>query len=192
MTSILSRYIFKETAQTWIVVTFVLLLILMTNQFAQVLGDAASNLLPKEAVFLVMGLTSVQYLTILIPIGLFLAIMISLGLLYRDIEMSALRASNERGVAEVSLATDIERVAAVREAIGPDIRLAVDANGAWDVATAVKMGRAMEPFDIYWYEEPVWPDDVDGRPSKLPRGRDMGVGGSANGGDSWYPGLLFL
>ncbi len=78
------------------------------------------------------------------------------------IEMSALRASNERGIAEVSLATDIERVAAVREAIGPEIRLAVDANGAWDVATAVKMGRAMEPFDIYWYEEPVWPDDVDG------------------------------
>jgi len=78
------------------------------------------------------------------------------------IEMSALRASNERGVAEVSLATDIERVAAVREAVGPDIRLAVDANGAWDVATAVKMGRSMEPFDIYWYEEPVWPDDVDG------------------------------
>jgi L-alanine-DL-glutamate epimerase-like enolase superfamily enzyme len=79
-----------------------------------------------------------------------------------NIELSALRASNERGVAEVSLATDIERVAAVRKAIGPDIRLAVDANGAWDVATAVKMGRAMEPFDIYWYEEPVWPDDVDG------------------------------
>jgi L-alanine-DL-glutamate epimerase-like enolase superfamily enzyme len=79
-----------------------------------------------------------------------------------DIELSALRASNERGVAEVSLATDIERVAAVRKAIGPDVRLAVDANGAWDVATAVKMGRAMEPFDIYWYEEPVWPDDVDG------------------------------
>ena len=69
-----------------------LLLILMTNQFAQVLGDAASNLLPKEAVFLVMGLTSVQYLTILIPIGLFLAIMLSLGRLYRDSEMAALMA----------------------------------------------------------------------------------------------------
>jgi L-alanine-DL-glutamate epimerase-like enolase superfamily enzyme len=78
------------------------------------------------------------------------------------IEMSALRASSERGVAEVSLAEDIERVAAVRETIGPDVRLAVDANGAWDVATAVRMGRAMEPYDIYWYEEPVWPDDVDG------------------------------
>ena len=39
MTSILSRYILKETAQTWLVVTVVLLLILMTNQFAQVLGE---------------------------------------------------------------------------------------------------------------------------------------------------------
>ena len=41
------------------------------------------------------------------------------------IEMSALRASGERGVAEVSLGEDIERVAAVREVIGPDVRLAV-------------------------------------------------------------------
>ena len=79
-----------------------------------------------------------------------------------NIEMSALRASSERGVAEVSLEEDIRRVAAVREAIGPDIRLAVDANGAWDVATAIRMGRAMAPYDIYWYEEPVWPDDVEG------------------------------
>ncbi|HUF20114.1 MAG TPA: mandelate racemase/muconate lactonizing enzyme family protein [Burkholderiales bacterium] len=78
------------------------------------------------------------------------------------IEMSALRASAQRGVAEVSLAQDLERVAAVRKAIGADIRLMVDANGAWDVATAVKMGRALEPYDIYWYEEPVWPDDVAG------------------------------
>jgi L-alanine-DL-glutamate epimerase-like enolase superfamily enzyme len=78
------------------------------------------------------------------------------------IEMSALRASAERGVAEVSLAQDLERVTAVRKAIGPDIRLMVDANGAWDVATAVKMGRAMEEQDIYWFEEPVWPDDVAG------------------------------
>jgi lipopolysaccharide export system permease protein len=92
MTSILSRYILKETTQTWFVVTFVLLLILMTNQFAQVLGDAASNLLPKEAVFLVMGLTSVQYLTILIPIGMFLSIMLALGRLYRDSEMAAMMA----------------------------------------------------------------------------------------------------
>ena len=92
MSSILSRYIFKETAQTWLVVTFVLLLILLTNQFAEVLGDAAASRLPKEAVFLVMGLTSLQYLTILIPVGLFLSIMLALGRLYRDSEMAALMA----------------------------------------------------------------------------------------------------
>lgn len=92
MSSILSRYLLKETAQTWVVVTMVLLLILLTNQFAQVLGDAAANKLPKDLVFTVMGLTSLQYLTILIPIGLFLSIMLALGRLYRDSEMSALMA----------------------------------------------------------------------------------------------------
>jgi D-galactarolactone cycloisomerase len=67
-----------------------------------------------------------------------------------------------RGVCEVSLAEDLARVRAVREAIGPDARLMVDANGAWDVPTAIRMGRALEAFDIYWYEEPVCPDDVAG------------------------------
>ena len=92
MSNILSRYLLRETAQTWLVVTVVLLLILLTNQFAEVLGQAAANKLPKDAVFLVMGLTSLQYLTILIPIGLFLSIMLALGRLYRDSEMSALLA----------------------------------------------------------------------------------------------------
>ena len=92
MSSILSRYLLRETAQTWLVVTTVLLLILLTNQFAQVLGDAAANKLPRDLVFTVMGLTSLQYLTILIPIGLFLSIMLALGRLYRDSEMSALMA----------------------------------------------------------------------------------------------------
>ena len=79
-----------------------------------------------------------------------------------DIEGSPLRAMADRGVCEVSLREDLERVRTVREAIGPDVRLMVDANGAWDVPTAVKMGRAMEPLDIYWLEEPVCPDDLAG------------------------------
>ena len=76
------------------------------------------------------------------------------------VELSPLRASEECGIAEVTLDEDIQRVALVRQTIGPDIKLCVDANGAWDVATAVKMGKRMEPFDVYWYEEPVWPDDL--------------------------------
>lgn len=92
MAAIASRYILREAAQTWLAVTGVLLLILVTNQFAKVLGDAASNKVPREALLLVMGLTSLQYLTILIPVGLFLAILLALGRLYRDSEMYALMA----------------------------------------------------------------------------------------------------
>jgi len=77
-------------------------------------------------------------------------------------ELSPLRTSEECGIAEVSLQEDIERVEVVRQTIGPDIKLCVDANGAWDVATAVKMGRRLEHYDIYWLEEPVWPDDILG------------------------------
>ncbi|MAF83242.1 MAG: LPS export ABC transporter permease LptF [Gammaproteobacteria bacterium] len=110
MSSILSRYILKETAQTWIIVTVVLLLILLTNQFAQVLGDAAADKLPKEAVFMVMGLTSLQYLTILIPIGLFLSIMLALGRLYRDSEMAALMAC---GIGPASLYRPLSLLAVI-------------------------------------------------------------------------------
>jgi lipopolysaccharide export system permease protein len=92
MAAIANRYILREAAQTWLAVTAVLLLILVTNQFAKVLGDAAANQLPKEALLRVMGLTSLQYMTILIPAGLFLAILLALGRLYRDSEMYALMA----------------------------------------------------------------------------------------------------
>lgn len=92
MASIANRYLFREAAQTWLVVTAVLLLILVTNQFASVLSDAAASRLPKDALLQVMGLTSLQYLTILVPVGLFLAILIALGRLYRDSEMYALMA----------------------------------------------------------------------------------------------------
>jgi lipopolysaccharide export system permease protein len=92
MTRILDRYIFREIAMTWLGVTMVLLLILLTNQFARVLGDVAKGKLPKDAAFQVIGLSAIQYLTILIPIGLFLAIMLALGRLYRDSEMPAMMA----------------------------------------------------------------------------------------------------
>ena len=92
MFSILDRYIFREIASTWLGVTMVLLLILLTNQFARVLGDVAKGNLPKDAAFQVIGLSAMQYLTILIPIGLFLAVMLALGRLYRDSELPAMMA----------------------------------------------------------------------------------------------------
>jgi lipopolysaccharide export system permease protein len=92
MLRILDRYIFREIAATWLAVTFVLLMILLTNQFARILGEVAKGKLPKGAVIDVIGLSAVQYLTVLVPIGLFLSIMLALGRLYRDSEMPAMMA----------------------------------------------------------------------------------------------------
>ena len=51
------------------------------------------------------------------------------------------------------LATDIRRIEAVLEVVGDGSRLAVDANGKFDLATALAYGKAMEPYGLFWYEE---------------------------------------
>jgi len=65
-------------------------------------------------------------------------------------------------VGGLSLREDVARVAAIREAIGPDIFLMVDANQAYNAATAIRIGRELEALDIFWFEEPVNARDVDG------------------------------
>jgi L-alanine-DL-glutamate epimerase-like enolase superfamily enzyme len=60
------------------------------------------------------------------------------------------------------LRADIERVAAVRELLGPDIPLMVDANMRWNVETAIRAARKLQDFDVFWLEEPIIPDDVRG------------------------------
>ncbi len=92
MFSLINRYIFREALGSWLLVTGVLMFILLSNQFAEVLADAAANRLPREAVFLVLGLSSLQYLTILAPLGLFLGLMLALARLNTDSEMAALMA----------------------------------------------------------------------------------------------------
>jgi D-galactarolactone cycloisomerase len=57
---------------------------------------------------------------------------------------------------------DIRQASAIRKAIGADCKLAVDANHAYNAATAISVGRALEEFDIAWFEEPVTPEDYDG------------------------------
>ncbi len=57
---------------------------------------------------------------------------------------------------------DVRRVRALREAIGPDVGLMVDINTGFDRPTATRFGRRISEFDIYWYEEPLSPVDVDG------------------------------
>lgn len=59
-------------------------------------------------------------------------------------------------------AQDLENVRAVREAIGPSVALMVDANHAYNPVTAIQMGRELEKYRIFWFEEPVIPEDVQG------------------------------
>lgn len=65
-------------------------------------------------------------------------------------------------VGGLSLAEDVRRVAALREAIGPDVFLMADANQAYNATTAVRIGRELAELDVFWFEEPVNAKDVDG------------------------------
>ena len=57
---------------------------------------------------------------------------------------------------------DVETVRAIREAVGPQVEIMLDANGAYDVGTAVRVGRQLEELNVAWLEEPVPADDLDG------------------------------
>jgi len=89
---ILDRYILREVVVTWVAVTGVLLVILLSNQLARVLSQAAAGGFPRGTVLALLMLTSTQNLTVLVPIGLFLAIMLALGRLYQESEMAAMQA----------------------------------------------------------------------------------------------------
>jgi D-arabinonate dehydratase/D-galactarolactone cycloisomerase len=65
-------------------------------------------------------------------------------------------------VGAVSITEDVERVKAVRAAVGPDIKLMVDANCAYRSYEAISLARRIEDQDIFWFEEAVQPDDYDG------------------------------
>ncbi|MYA60219.1 MAG: mandelate racemase/muconate lactonizing enzyme family protein [Chloroflexi bacterium] len=49
----------------------------------------------------------------------------------------------------------VERIAMAREAVGPDIEILIDNHARFDVPTAIRLAKALEPYDIFWFEEPV-------------------------------------
>jgi L-alanine-DL-glutamate epimerase-like enolase superfamily enzyme len=78
--------------------------------------------------------------------------------------------------ATVSLAEDLERARAVRQAVGDDFRLMVDANNAWDLTTALAAGREFERLGVHWFEEPVGTGDRVGS-ARLAAALDVPVAG---------------
>jgi L-alanine-DL-glutamate epimerase-like enolase superfamily enzyme len=81
---------------------------------------------------------------------------------YRAIKMKAGRPS---------LREDVERVRRMREHLGDDFPLMVDANMKWSADQAVRAARALEEFNLLWIEEPTIPDDVAGHVRVVREGR---------------------
>lgn len=82
---------------------------------------------------------------------------------------------------------DLDRVRAAREAIGPDVQLFVDANGAYSRKQALKMAEHFAEFDVRWFEEPVSSDDLEGLHlirNRAPVGMEVAAG--EYGYDQYY------
>jgi lipopolysaccharide export system permease protein len=86
---ILERYILREVVTSWLAVTGVLLVLIVTNEVARVLSRAADNQYPRSMVLELIGLGAVNNLEILVPIGLLLGVVLALGRLYHDSEITA-------------------------------------------------------------------------------------------------------
>ena len=56
---------------------------------------------------------------------------------------------------------DLGRVEAVRKAIGPHCRLMIDANGKWNLEIAEKFAPKLDAYDLFWFEEPLYFDDLN-------------------------------
>jgi len=77
-----------------------------------------------------------------------------------NVEFGARAVKMKIGGAPIS--EDVERVRVVREAVGPEVKVMVDANNAYRYYEAIEIARKIEKYDIFWFEEPVAPDDYRG------------------------------
>src|SRR5205814_602297 len=57
---------------------------------------------------------------------------------------------------------DVQLVRTMREAAGPKVDILIDAGFAWDAKTAIQMARRFQEYNIYWLEEPLHPDNLEG------------------------------
>ncbi len=89
MQRILDRYILRELFLSWLAVTGVLLVILLTYQVATVLERAAENQYPQSVVFELIWLAGLENLAVITPVGMLLGVLLAFGRLYHDSEMAA-------------------------------------------------------------------------------------------------------
>ena len=95
MNKIISQYILRELFTTWIGVTLVLLIVLITNKFADVISDIAAGDILSSSLLPIIALSSIEYLIILLPLSTFLSVIIVIGRFYRDHEMTAIQVAGK-------------------------------------------------------------------------------------------------
>lgn len=86
---------------------------------------------------------------------------------------------------------DMRNVREIRAALGPGVKLMADANCAYDTLSALQLGRQMEAEGVYWFEEPVAPENLDGY-AKLAQSLDMAVAGGESEFTRWAFKELFV
>lgn len=64
-------------------------------------------------------------------------------------------------VGSVNPEDDIKRIDAVRKAVGMEYNLMIDGNGKWDIQTALKFSPVLDDYNLYWFEEPLYFDDLE-------------------------------
>src|SRR5258708_38787060 len=75
---------------------------------------------------------------------------------------TAIKIQLGRNAARDGYRGDIAVTKAIREAVGPKIDIGADVNSAYDAATAIKVCHELAKYDLWFIEEPVYPDDIDG------------------------------
>ena len=95
-------------------------------------------------------------------------------------------------IGHVSVEEDFERIRAVRESLGKEIDLMLDVNEGYDVETAIRAAKKMEPLDIRWLEEPVhWYDCVEGL-SKVASSTSIPIASGESASNRWLARDLIL
>ncbi len=86
----LTRYLLREVLLSWLAVTVVLIVVLLTNRLVQFMADAAAGDIPPGVIFTLLGLKAAANIGVVLPGSFFLGVVLALGRLYRDSEMTAM------------------------------------------------------------------------------------------------------
>jgi lipopolysaccharide export system permease protein len=92
MLRIIDRYLLREVLLGWLAITLILWLVLISHRLVQYLAQAAAGELPGDVIFILLGVKTVWLLVYIMPFSLALGVVMGLGRLYRDSEMTVLGA----------------------------------------------------------------------------------------------------